>query len=83
MPGWRLEWHGGCLLAMADQAASPSFAFWFIALTLVTFFGAVGALAQGLGVFITLAVLTTGSSEDPGLAASTVTAAPAAEVASA
>ena len=42
-------------------AASPSFAFWFIALTLVTFFGAVGALAQGLGVFITLAVLTAGS----------------------
>jgi hypothetical protein len=42
-------------------AASPSFAFWFIALTLVTFFGAVGALAQGLGVFITLGVLTAGS----------------------
>jgi hypothetical protein len=42
-------------------AASPSFAFWFIALTLVTFFGALGALAQSLGSFITLGVLTAGS----------------------
>jgi|tagenome__1003787_1003787.scaffolds.fasta_scaffold20923901_2 uncharacterized protein len=42
-------------------AASPSFAFWFIALTLVTFWGALGALAQNLLVFITLGVLTAGS----------------------
>jgi len=42
-------------------AASPSFAFWFIALTLVTFFGALGALAQGPGVLVTLGVLTGGS----------------------
>lgn len=41
--------------------ASPSFAFWFIALTLVTFFGALGALAQSLGVFTTPAVLTASS----------------------
>lgn len=41
--------------------ANPSFAFWFIALTLVTFFAALGALAQGLGVFTTLGVLTAGS----------------------
>ena len=41
--------------------ASPSFAFWFIALTLVTCFGALGALAQNLGVFVTLGALTAGS----------------------
>ena len=42
-------------------AASPSFAFWFIALTLVTSFGALGALAQNLGVFTVLATLSAGS----------------------
>ena len=42
-------------------AAVPSFAFWFIALTLVTFWGAIGALAQNMLVFLTLAVLTAGS----------------------
>ncbi|MGH3207440.1 MAG: acetate uptake transporter family protein [Trebonia sp.] len=42
-------------------AASASFAFWFIALTLVTFWGALGALAQNILVFITLGVLTAGS----------------------
>ena len=42
-------------------ATSPSFAFWFIALTLVTSFGALGALAQNLGVFITLGTLSAGS----------------------
>ena len=42
-------------------AASPGFAFWFIALTLVTGFGALGALAQNLGVFLTLGALTAGS----------------------
>jgi uncharacterized protein len=42
-------------------AASASFAFWFIALTLVTFWGALGALAQNILVFVVLAVLTAGS----------------------
>ena len=42
-------------------AAIPSFAFWFIALTLVTFWGALGALAQNMLVFFTLAVLTAAS----------------------
>jgi uncharacterized protein len=42
-------------------ATSPSFAFWFIALTLVTSFGALGALAQNMGVFITLGTLSAGS----------------------
>ena len=41
--------------------ASPSFAFWFIALTLVTSFGALGALAQNLGVFTVLATLSAGA----------------------
>jgi hypothetical protein len=41
--------------------ASPSFAFWFIALTLVTSFGALGALAQNLALFVTLATLAAGS----------------------
>ena len=42
-------------------AASASLAFWFIALTLVTFWGALGALAQNMLLFFTLAVLTTAS----------------------
>jgi len=42
-------------------AASASFAFWFIALTLVTFWSALGALAQNMVMFITLAVLAAGS----------------------
>jgi len=41
--------------------ANPSFAFWFIALTLVTSFGALGALAQNMGVFVTLGTLAAGS----------------------
>jgi hypothetical protein len=41
--------------------ASPGFAFWFIALTLVTSFGALGALAQNLGLFVTLGTLAAGS----------------------
>jgi len=41
--------------------ASPSFAFWFIALTLVTIFGALGALAQNMALFITLGTLAAGS----------------------
>ena len=42
-------------------AASPSFAMWFVALTLVTFWGALGALAQNMLVFLTLGVLTAAS----------------------
>ena len=42
-------------------AANPSFAMWFVALTLVTFWAALGALAQNLIVFITLGTLTAGS----------------------
>ncbi|HWG61532.1 MAG TPA: acetate uptake transporter [Streptosporangiaceae bacterium] len=42
-------------------AASASFAMWFVALTLVTFWGALGALAQNMLVFLTLAVLTAAS----------------------
>ncbi|HVT66623.1 MAG TPA: GPR1/FUN34/YaaH family transporter [Trebonia sp.] len=42
-------------------AASASFAFWFIALTLITFWGALGALASNVLLFFTLAVLTAAS----------------------
>jgi succinate-acetate transporter protein len=42
-------------------AASPSFAFWFIGLTLVTFWCMVGALAHNMLVSFTLAALTAGS----------------------
>lgn len=41
--------------------SSPSFAFWFIALTLVTFWAALGALAQNMGLFLTLGTLTAGA----------------------
>ena len=41
--------------------ANPSMAFWFIALTLVTIFAALGALAQNMAIFSTLAVLTLAS----------------------
>ena len=41
--------------------ANPSFAFWFIALTLVTSFAALGALAQNLGIFTVLSTLAAGS----------------------
>ncbi len=41
--------------------ASPSFAFWFIALTLVTSFAALGALAQNLGIFTVLGTLAAGA----------------------
>jgi uncharacterized protein len=49
------------LPAIPLGAASPSFAFWFIALTLVTMFGALGALAQNMGFFVTLGTLAAGS----------------------
>lgn len=40
---------------------SPDFAFWFIALALVTGWGALGSLAQSLGLFTVLSTLTAGS----------------------
>ncbi len=42
-------------------AANASFAFWFIALTMITMWGALGALAQNILVFIELATLAAGS----------------------
>ena len=42
-------------------ASSPSFAFWFIALALVTFWGTLGALAHNMLLFFTLGVLTAAS----------------------
>ena len=42
-------------------AASGSLAFWFIALTLVTMWGALGSLAHSLGLFTVLAALSAGS----------------------
>lgn len=41
--------------------ASPSFAIWFVALAMVTFWGALGSLAHNLMVFVTLGTLTAGS----------------------
>jgi uncharacterized protein len=40
------------------NAASASFAIWFVPLALVTFWAALGALAENMWLFITLAVLT-------------------------
>lgn len=51
----------GILAPIPLGAAVPSFAFWFIAMTLVTFWGAIGALAQNMLVFVTFAVLTAAS----------------------
>ena len=45
------------MAAIPLGAASPSFAMWFVVLTLVTFWGALGALAQNMLVFLTLGVL--------------------------
>lgn len=42
-------------------AAVPSLAIWFVALTLVTFWGALGALAHNMLVAFTLMTLTAGS----------------------
>ena len=42
-------------------AASPSFGFWFIALTLVTMWGMLGSLAQSLGLFSVLGTLSAGA----------------------
>jgi hypothetical protein len=51
----------GLVPAIPLGAASPSFAFWFIGLTLVTWWGALAALAQNLLLFATLGVLTAAS----------------------
>ncbi|MGH3170965.1 MAG: acetate uptake transporter family protein [Trebonia sp.] len=51
----------GLLPAIPLGASSPSFAFWFIVLALVTFWGALAALAQNMLLFVTLGVLTAGS----------------------
>jgi uncharacterized protein len=42
-------------------AATPSFAIWFVALALVTFWGVLGALAHNMLIALTLALLTAGS----------------------
>ena len=49
------------LPAIPLGAANPSFAFWFIALTLVTMWGMLAALGHNLLLFITLGVLTAAS----------------------
>lgn len=49
------------LAAIPLGMASPTMAFWFIALTLVTWFGMLGALAQNAGIFLTLGTLTAAS----------------------
>jgi uncharacterized protein len=42
-------------------AVGASFGFWFIALTLVTIWGAPGALAHSIGLFTVLSTLTAGA----------------------
>ena len=49
------------MAAIPLGAASPSFAMWFVVLTLVTFWSALGALAQNMLLFVTLGVLTAAS----------------------
>lgn len=51
----------GVLAPIALGTTNPSFAFWFIALTLVTAFAALGSLAQNLGLFTVLSTLTAGA----------------------
>jgi len=51
----------GVMAPIALGTVSASFGFWFIVLTLVTMWGALGALAQSLGVFVTLGTLAAGS----------------------
>jgi uncharacterized protein len=52
--------------AIPLSAAVPSFAIWFVALALVTFWAALGAIAENLWMFITLAVLTAASAVTAG-----------------
>jgi succinate-acetate transporter protein len=49
------------LAAIPLGAVSASFGFWFIALTLVTFWGTLGALAHSLGLVTVLGTLTAGA----------------------
>jgi succinate-acetate transporter protein len=68
---WGAFWLGWSVLQLLVLArmlppimpgmTSSSFAFWFIALTLVTGWGFLGALAQNLGIASVLAALTAGS----------------------
>lgn len=51
----------GLLPAIPLGAANPSFAFWFIALTLVTAWATLGALADNILLVIVLGTLTAGS----------------------
>jgi uncharacterized protein len=51
----------GVIAAIPLGAASPSFAIWFVAIALVTFWGALGALAENLLLFITVSVLAAAS----------------------
>lgn len=51
----------GDLPAIGPGTTSPSFAFWFIVLTMITGSAALASLPQGLGVFATLSTLTAGS----------------------
>jgi uncharacterized protein len=46
---------------LALGVANTSFAFWFIALTLVTFWAAAGSLSSNMMLFVVLATLTAGS----------------------
>jgi uncharacterized protein len=51
----------GVMPSVPLGVANPSFGFWFIALTLVTMWGALGALAQNGLLFTVLAALTGGA----------------------
>ena len=51
----------GTMAPIPLGAVSASFAFWFVALTLVTMWGALGALAQSLALFVVLSTLTAGA----------------------
>jgi uncharacterized protein len=52
---------GHILPAIALGSSNASFAIWFVPLALVTFWAALGALAENLWLFITLATLTAAS----------------------
>jgi hypothetical protein len=49
------------MAAIPPGAASASMGFWFIALTLVTFWGMLGAMAHSLGLFTVLSTLSAGA----------------------
>lgn len=52
---------GGLMKPIPLGVANASFAFWFIALALVTGIAALGSLAQSLGIFTVLSTLTVGA----------------------